>query len=65
MPNVFLRPGELVSILQAIEISTTFYEACKSQAKFESVVEIFDDALLAQKILHDKIQNILANTPKE
>ena len=65
MFDVPLRPGEIVSIMQAIEVSTAFYRKCKELSVYKDVVGIFDDMLLAQENLRLKLENYLSDSPKE
>lgn len=65
MPNVFLRPGEIRGILQAIEVSTAFWKACRNLSSLQCVADIFDDALISQKLLREKLEKILQESHKE
>lgn len=55
MHSVYLSDTEIASLLNGIEVSTAFYEACKKKARFSSVVDIFDDAIKAQAALRLKL----------
>lgn len=65
MPVVFLRPGEIEAIKQAIEVSTAFYEACKSRVSFAPVVDIFNDCILQQRLLLQKLNDLKNQSTKE
>lgn len=65
MPDVFLSRWEIGQIINAIEVSTTFYRACKKSARYASVVDAFDAMLLSQQNLQEKLKNILSQQQKE
>lgn len=65
MQYVPLTPEEIRAILQAIDVSTAFWKACRDVASLQCVVDIFDDALIAQKNLRSFFEKILSESQKE
>lgn len=65
MPNVFLRDGEIRAILQAIEVSAAFWNACRNISAIQCVTDIFDDALISQKLLREKLEKFLYDSSEE